>query len=128
YGDTLTALDGDAAGLAAWESAHGASLRAELTVWLQNDVTPYRSGDTLYYLSAQNNFSNLSHFFKMRRDALVKGVLVAHRFDTTGSRPVTSFDSILGIAPDSAHFYTPSGPRRLIFYGDWRKPDGEHIF
>ncbi len=128
YGDTLTALAGDPAGLATWETANGARMRAELTFWLQNDLTPYQRGDTLYYLSAKNNFSNLSHFFKMRRDALVKGVIISHLFDTTGSRPVTSFDSLLGLAPDSSNFYAPPGTRRLIFYGDWRNPDGRHMF
>lgn len=128
YGDTLTALAGNAAGLAAWEAANGARMRAELTFWLQNDLTPYRRGDTLFYLNAKNNFSNLSHFFKTRRDALVKGVLVSHLFDTTGSRPVTSFDSLLGIAPDSSAFYAPPGTRRLIFYGDWLGSEGRHMF
>jgi hypothetical protein len=128
YGDTLTALDGDSAGLAAWEARNGARMRAELTLWLQADLFPYRRGDSLYYLNAKNNFSNLSHFFKARRDNLVKGVLISHLFDTTASRPVTSFDSIFGIAPDSSSFYTPGGSRRLIFYGDYRNPDGRHIF
>jgi hypothetical protein len=128
YGDTLTALAGDSAGLAAWEKANGARMRAELTLWLQADLLPYNRGDSLYYLNARNNFSNLSHFFKARRDALVKGVLISHRFDTTASRPVTSFDSLFGIAPDTSAFYYPGDHRRLIFYGDWRNPDGRHVF
>jgi hypothetical protein len=128
YGDTLTALDGDSAGLAAWEKVNGKRMRAELTVWLQADLLPYGRGDSVFYLNRQNNFSNLSHFFKSRRDARVKGVLISHRFDTTAFRPVTSFDSILGIAPDSASFYFPGDIRRLIFYGDYRNPDGRHIF
>ena len=128
YGDTLTALAGDSAGLAVWEKANGARMRAELTLWLQADLLPYNRGDSLYYLSARNNFSNRSHFFKARRDPLVKGVLISHLFDTTESRPVTSFDSILGIAPDSSNFFQTSGRRRLIYYGDFRNPDGRHVF
>jgi hypothetical protein len=128
YGDTLTALDGDSAGLAAWKKQNEKRMLAELTLWLQADLISYHRGDSLFYLNSQNNFSNLSHFFKARRDPLVKGVLVSHRFDTTGFRPATSFDSILGIAPDSTTFYYGGDHRRLIFYGDYPNPDGRHIF
>jgi len=41
---------------------------------------------------------------------------------------VTSFDSLFGIAPDTAFFYFPGDYRRLIFYGDYRNPDGRHVF
>jgi hypothetical protein len=128
YGDTLTALDGDSAGLAAWKVRNEARMKAELTLWLQSDLITYRRGDSVFYLDAENNFSNLSHFFKARRDNSVKGVLISHRFDTTGSRPVTSFDSIIGIVPDSSNFYFAGDHRRLIFYGDYRNPDGRHVF
>ncbi|HEX2612633.1 MAG TPA: hypothetical protein VHO02_03455, partial [Fibrobacteria bacterium] len=103
-------------------------LRKDVIGWLQADLVTYRRGDTLYYLSAASDFSNLSHFFKARRDASVKGVLISHRFDTLGSRPVTSFDSLFGIAPDTSSFYYPGNLRRLIFYGDYRNPDGRHVF
>lgn len=128
YGDTLTALDGDSAGLATWIAANGARMRAELTLWLQSDLTTYGRGDSLFYLSAQSGFGNLSHFFKARRDARVKGLLITQRFDTTESRPVSAFDSILGIAPDSAYFYHPGDHHRLIFYNAFLNPDGRHIF
>jgi hypothetical protein len=128
YGDTLLALQGNAPGLASWELANGIRLRKDLTEWLQEDLVTYRRGDSLYYLSAQSNLSNLSHFFKARRDAAVKGVLISQRFDTLGSRPTTSFDSLFGIAPDTASFYYPGDHRRLIFYGDYRNPDGRHVF
>jgi hypothetical protein len=128
YGDTLLALQGNPAGLASWELANGARLRANLVEWLQADLVTYRRNDSLYYLSAVSNFSNLSHFFKARRDPSVKGVLVSHRFDTTASRPVTSFDSLFGISPDTSSFYYPGDHRRLIFYGDYVNPDGRHVF
>lgn len=128
YGDTLLALQGDPSGLASWELANGARLRKDLIDWLQSDLIAYHRGDSLYYLSSVDNFSNLSHFFKSRRDASVKGVLITHRFDTTGSRPATSFDSLFGIAPDTASFYYPGDHRRLIFYGDFRNPDGRSVF
>ncbi len=128
YGDTLLALQGNPIGLAAWEASNGARMRQELTAWLQADLVTYGRGDSVYYLSAKNNFSNLSHFFKSRRSASVKGVLITHRFDTTASRPVTSFDSLFGIAPDTSSFYYPGDHRRLLFFGDWPNPDGRHIF
>lgn len=128
YGDTLTALDGDSAGLAAWKAANEVVMKQNLALFLISNDRTYRRGDSVYYLSAVNNFSNLSHFFKARRDNLVKGVLVSHRYDTTETRPVTSFDSILGLAPDSQSFYAAGDHRRLIFYGDYRNPDGRHVF
>lgn len=128
YGDTLLALQGDSAGLAAWEAENGQEMRRILVAWMRNELTTYRRGDSVYYLSAKDNLSNLSHFFKARRDAAVKGVLITHRFDTTGMRPTTSFDSLFGIAPDTSAFYYPGDIRRLIFYGDYINPDGRHIF
>jgi hypothetical protein len=128
YGDTLTALDGDSAGLAAWKAANEVAMKQNLTLFLLSNDRTYRRGDSVYYLNATNNFSNLSHFFKARRDNLVKGILISHRYDTTASRPESSFDSLFGISPDSAAFYTPGDHRRLIFYGDYRNPDGRHVF
>jgi len=128
YGDTLTAMAGDSAKLAAWYTVNGARMEAELLFWLTGDQITYGRGDSLYYLSVPAQFSNLPHFYKAHRDPLVKGVLVSHRFDTTGSRPATSFDSIAGIAPDSSDFYFSGNLRRLSFFGDFRLPDGRHNF
>ncbi len=128
YGDTLTALDGDSVGLAAWKAANEISMKQNLMLFLISNDRTERRGDTVYYLNATNNFSNLSHYFKVRRDNLVKGVLISHRYDTTESRPATSFDSILGLAPDSASFYAPGNYRRLVFFSEFRNPDGRDGF
>jgi hypothetical protein len=128
YGDTLNALAGDSAGLAVWKAANGKTMQAELLFWLSGDQVAYRRNDSLFYLSRPSSFSNLSHYYKARRDPLVEGVLVSHRFDTTGSRPATSFDSLGNIAPDSSNFYFSGNLRRLAFYNDFILPDGKHNF
>lgn len=128
YGDTLTALDGDSAGLALWLGENGRRLQADLTQWLQGDLSPYVRGDTVFYLNTQSGFGNLSHFFRALRGPDVRGVLITHRFDTTGSRPTTSFDSILGLAPDTSFFYFAGNTRRLIYYSDFATSADRHIF
>ncbi len=125
YGDTLTAMAGDSAALAAWLSVHGAGMQADLLDWLSKDQIPYSRGDSLYYLSKPAAFNNLSHHFRSHRDGHVQGVLITHRFDTTGSRPGTAFDSIF-VTPDSADFYFSGNIRRLVFYNSFRLPDGKN--
>jgi hypothetical protein len=45
-------------------------------------------------------------------------VLITQRFDPTGGRPETAFDSPLGIKPDSDEYYFPGDIRRLLIYPD----------
>jgi hypothetical protein len=85
------------------------------------EVLPFVNGDSIYYMSEAEdaNFSELSHFFKARRSPDVSGVLITRRFDSLASRPVTSFDSILGIVPTVADFYQAGTSNRLIFWSDF---------
>lgn len=128
YGDTLAALNGDSAGLAAWMAANGARMHADLRTWLQGDMSPYTRGDTVFYLNAQSGFGNLSHFFKANRGPDVKGILITQQYDTTGAKPVTPFDSLLGIAPDSSNFYLPGNRIRLIYYNGFSTAPDRHVF
>lgn len=125
YGDTLTAMAGDSAALSAWYAVHGARMQADLLEWLSKDQIPYSRGDSLFYLSRPAAFNNLSHYFRSHRDDRVEGVLITHRFDTTGARPGTAFDSIF-VTPDSADFYFSGNIRRLAFYNTFRLPDGKN--
>jgi hypothetical protein len=82
------------------------------------EVAPYVDGDSIYYMAAKDNFSELSHFFKARKSPDVRAVLITRRFDSTASRPETSFDSILGIVPSLSDFYQNGTLNRLILYPD----------
>jgi hypothetical protein len=128
YGDTLTALAGDSAGLVAWLAVNGLRMEAELLFWLEADQIKYRRGDSVFYLSRPARYSNLPHYFKATRGPSVKGVLISHRFDTLGSRPATSFDSLFNTSPDSSNFYFSGNIRRLAYYSDFILPDGKHNF
>ena len=82
----------------------------------QTDLIHYLRGDTLFYIGGNSRLNNLSHYFHSERSDDVNGVLVTQRYDTTilGGRPVTSFDLLFGIKPDSGQFYYPGDHRRLI--------------
>ena len=92
---------------------------------------PYKNGDSVFYLPAGKKFGNLaemSHFYSSRRSADVKGVLITRRFDTTESRPETSFDTIGGFVPTVSDFYQPGNMNRLIFYSDFPNSNGRSVF
>lgn len=92
---------------------------------------PYENGDSLFYLPAGKAYGNLaemSHFYSSRRSPDVKGVLITRRFDTTESRPESSFDSIGGFKPSLSDFYQAGNMNRLIFYSDFTNSSGRSIF
>lgn len=88
----------------------------DLTDPTAREPVPYVDGDSVYYMAAKNSFSELSHFFRARRSPDVRAVLVTRRFDSTASRPETSFDTLLGIEPRLEDFYQNGTMNRLIVY------------
>ncbi|HAO98701.1 MAG TPA: hypothetical protein DCQ83_01515 [Fibrobacteres bacterium] len=83
---------------------------------LKNDLFTYHKNDSVFYIGGTSSMNNLSHFFGSVRSEDVNGVLITQRYDTLAGRPATSFDSILGIKPDTSQFYYPGDHRRLILY------------
>ena len=88
----------------------------------------YKRDDSVYYLPALFNLSEMSHFYSSRRSLDVKGVLITRRFDTTESRPESSFDTIGGIVPKLSQFYQAGNVNRLIFYTDFQNSNGRSLF
>ena len=128
YGDTLTAMNGDSVALAAWLAVKGPVFYQDVQIWLATDITSYGRGDSVYYLAAKFNFSEMSHYFSAQRTPDVKGVLITRRFDTTESRPESSFDTIGGIVPTLSQFYQEGNMNRLIFYSDFATGSSRTIF
>lgn len=122
YGDTLIKLQSDTAALGAYLKANGAKIQDRLIGLLEEDKFTYKEGDTLYYLNGALN--TLSHYYSSDRSADVNGVLITQRFDPNTERPVTSFDSPLGLKPDSGQYYFPGDIRRLIVYPDAKSDKG----
>lgn len=81
-------------------------------------VEPYVDGDSIYYMAAGQNFSELSHFFLARRSPDVRAVLITRRFDSTAARPENSFDIIPGLESELPDFYQKGTLNRLIIYPD----------
>jgi hypothetical protein len=128
YGDTLTAMHGNPAALAAWLSVHGPAFYQEVMLWLATDAASFKRGDSVYYLAAKFNFAEMSHYYSSRRSPDVKGVLITRRYDTTESRPESSFDSIGGFVPTLPQFYQAGNMNRLISYSDFVNSGGRSIF
>ncbi len=81
----------------------------------QDDVIYYHRKDSVFYIGGNSKLNNLSHYFHSLRSDDVSGVLVVQRYDTAaGGRPVTTFDNLFGIKPDTGRFYYPGDHRRLI--------------
>jgi len=128
YGDTLTAMAGNDAAVSAWLAVRGAVFYQDVLSWLRIEPVSYRRGDSVFYLAAKFNFSEMSHYYSSRRSPDVKGVLITRRFDTTESRPESSFDTIGGIVPSLSQFYQDGNVNRLIFYSDFPTSNGRSIF
>ena len=120
YGDTLSKLD--TAGQRRYILQNGKAIQKFLMDLLQHDQTVYHEGATLFYLNGVLN--TLSHTFSSNRSADVGAVLVTQRFDSSGGRPETAFDSPVGFKPDSDQYYFPGDIRRLIIYPNAAGPHG----
>ncbi|MDQ3000109.1 MAG: hypothetical protein M3Y08_02430, partial [Fibrobacterota bacterium] len=89
---------------------------------LQKDNFVYQEGDTLFYLNGALN--TLSHYYSSDRSPDVQSVLITHEFDPASERPLSVFDSFLGLEPDSTDFYYPGNHRRLLIYPDAKSANG----
>lgn len=125
YGDTLSKLQNDSAGLRAYLAVNGKAIQTRLVGLLEKSYQPYTKGATLFYLNGALN--TLSHYYNSKRSTDVGSVLITQRFDTASSRPETAFDSPLGFAPDSQEYYFPGNHRRLLIYPDAKGRKGWNL-
>jgi hypothetical protein len=125
YGDTLGKLQKDTVALRKYLAVHGAAIQKRLLGLLADDNTIYHKGDTLFYLNGALN--TLSHYYSCDRSPDVGSVLITQRFDPAGARPETSFDSPVGLKPDSFEYYFPGNHRRLLIYPDGRSRKGWNL-
>ena len=87
----------------------------------------YHRNDSVFYIGGTSQMNNLSHYYHSVRSADVNGVLVTQRYDTNAGRPITSFDVILGLKPDTSQFYYPGDIRRLILYPSTISQSGYNV-
>jgi hypothetical protein len=103
----------------------GQRLQARLVGLLGEDLDTYRENATLFYMNG--DFNTLSHYYSSDRSSDVQSVLITQQFDSNSSRPSTSFDSPLGLEPDSSEFYFPGDHRRLLIYPDAKSAKGWNL-
>lgn len=125
FGDTLLILRDDTAKLNEYVKRRGKDIQKRLNELLRDDYERYPEGDTLYYLNG--GFNTLPHYFSSDRSPDVGAVLITQRFDPTGARPETRFDSPIGMKPDSEQYYFPGYLRRLLIYPDAKGAQGWNL-
>lgn len=112
FGDTVLTLMADTAAAIQFYTAN----QDRIAKVLRSVLTPYKSGDTVYYMETPNDF--LSHYFHPEYSSDVGGVLVAQVYDTlTAAMGTNSFDNLFGMEVDSAN-KADIGDRHRLSYAE----------
>lgn len=98
FGDTVLTLMSDTTAAIAFYTSN----QDRISNVLRSLLTPYQSGDSVYYMDPPNDL--LSHYFHPDYSSDVAGVLVTQIFDTLNSAMgTTTFDNLFGMTVDSAN-------------------------
>lgn len=119
FGDTVITLMADTSAAIAFYTAN----QSRITKVLRSLLTPYYSGDTVYYMDPPNDL--LSHYFHPEYSSDVGGVLIAQVFDTlNAAMGTTSFDNLFGMEVDSANKADIGNRHRLSYVENMNYANG----